>query len=107
MRNPEIGKLYGADNARGLAAVRPARLRQDTFLARALAGELGARFYAVSLADVLDMWIGSSERNVKELFDVARRNAPSVLFLDEIDALGQKRPQLRNSPAMRGTVTSC
>src|SRR5581483_7199199 len=74
-----------------------------TFIARALAGEMGAHFLAVSLADVLDMWIGQSERNVRELFNIARRSAPCVIFLDEVDALGQKRSQLRNSAA-RGTV---
>ena len=57
----------------------------------------------MSLADILDMWIGNSERNIAALFDVARRNAPCVLFLDEIDALGQKRSNLTSS-AMRGTV---
>ena len=49
------------------------------------------------------MWIGQSERNLHELFEVARRHAPSVLFLDEVDAIGQKRSHLRNS-AMRSTV---
>ena len=64
---------------------------------------MGARFLSVALADVLDMYIGQSERNLRELFDTARRNAPCVLFLDEIDALGQKRSHLRHS-AGRGVV---
>jgi SpoVK/Ycf46/Vps4 family AAA+-type ATPase len=64
---------------------------------------MGARFLAVSLADVLDMYVGQSERNVHELFDVARRNAPCVIFLDEVDALGQKRSQQRFS-GRRGSV---
>jgi len=50
------------------------------------------------------MWIGASERNVHELFETARRNTPCVLFLDELDALGQKRSHLRSNSAMRGTV---
>ena len=74
-----------------------------TFLARALAGEINARFISVSLADILDMYIGQSERNIHSLFEVARANAPCVVFLDEVDAIGQKRSQMRNSAA-RGSV---
>jgi SpoVK/Ycf46/Vps4 family AAA+-type ATPase len=70
-----------------------------------VAGELGASFYEVGLADVLDMWIGSSERNLRAVFEVARRNSPCVLFFDEVDALGMKRTQLRQGgSAMRGVV---
>jgi SpoVK/Ycf46/Vps4 family AAA+-type ATPase len=68
-----------------------------TFVAKAVAGELGAAFLHVSLADVLDMYIGQSERNVQQLFRTAREAAPCVLFLDELDAIGQKRSQMRYS----------
>jgi SpoVK/Ycf46/Vps4 family AAA+-type ATPase len=68
-----------------------------------VAGELGARFITVSFADLIDMFVGRSERNIHELFEVARRNAPCVVFLDEVDAIGQKRSQLRNTP-MRSAV---
>jgi SpoVK/Ycf46/Vps4 family AAA+-type ATPase len=74
-----------------------------TFIARALAGELGAGFMTVSLADVLDMYVGNSEKNVQELFETARANAPCVLFLDEVDAIGQKRSRM-TSTTMRSTV---
>lgn len=103
MQNPELRSLYGRSLQGGLLLYGPPGCGK-TFLARAVAGELGAKFYAVSLADVLDMWIGASERNLREVFETARANAPCVLFLDEIDALGQKRSNLRSSPAMRGTV---
>jgi SpoVK/Ycf46/Vps4 family AAA+-type ATPase len=102
MRNPELAKAYGKNLSGGLLLYGPPGCGK-TFLARAVAGELGARFYPVSLADVLDMYIGQSEKNLHEIFQAARRNAPCVLFLDEIDALGQRRTQLRGS-AMRGSV---
>jgi AAA+ superfamily predicted ATPase len=102
MRNPELRRLYGKSLRGGLLMYGPPGCGK-TFLARAVAGEMGAAFLAVSLADVLDMWIGQSERNLHQLFEHARRSAPCVLFLDEVDAIGQKRSHLRNS-AMRGTV---
>jgi SpoVK/Ycf46/Vps4 family AAA+-type ATPase len=102
MRNPELMKLYGKSLKGGLLLYGPPGCGK-TFIARALAGEMAARFLPIALSDVLDMYIGESERNVHEIFETARRSAPCVLFLDEVDALGQKRSQLRAS-AMRGTV---
>ncbi|MGQ0701382.1 MAG: AAA family ATPase [Panacagrimonas sp.] len=62
-----------------------------TLLARATAGECGARFYNVAISDVLDMYIGESERKLHALFEDARRSAPAVVFFDEVEALGGKR----------------
>jgi AAA+ superfamily predicted ATPase len=102
MRNPELQRLYGKSLGGGLLLYGPPGCGK-TFIARALAGEIGAQFIAVSLADVLDMYIGQSERNVHELFELARRHSPCVIFLDEVDAVGHKRSQMRNSAA-RGAV---
>jgi SpoVK/Ycf46/Vps4 family AAA+-type ATPase len=102
MRNPELRLAYRKSLRGGLLLYGPPGCGK-TFLARAVAGELGAAFRAVSLADVLDMWVGNSEKNVQQLFRTARSHAPCVLFLDEIDALGHKRSQLSNT-GMRGTV---
>ncbi|BEP14361.1 ATP-binding protein [Acidothermaceae bacterium B102] len=102
MRNPELRTLYGKSLRGGLLLYGPPGCGK-TFLARAVAGEMGARFVAVTLADVLDMYVGSSERNLHALFETVRANAPCVLFLDEVDAIGQKRSQLRNS-ALRQVV---
>lgn len=103
MRNPGLARQYGRTGRGGLLLYGPPGCGK-TFLARAVAGELGARFIEVGIAEVMDMWVGRSERNLAELFDAARRNAPCVLFLDEVDALGQKRTHLSNSSSMRNTV---
>ncbi|MDT0200325.1 AAA family ATPase [Nocardioides sp. AE5] len=102
LQNEELRKLYGKSLRGGLLLYGPPGCGK-TFLAKAVAGELGAAFLHVSLADVLDMYIGNSERNIKELFATARTSAPCVLFFDELDAIGQRRSQVRNS-GMRGTV---
>ncbi|MEN2420330.1 tetratricopeptide repeat protein [Streptomyces rimosus] len=102
MRNPELRKLYGKSLRGGLLLYGPPGCGK-TFIARAVAGELGAGFLSVSVNDVLDMWIGNSERNMHEIFATARRQAPCVVFLDELDALGGKRSRTQHS-GMRNTV---
>jgi AAA+ superfamily predicted ATPase len=98
LKNPEMMKMFGKTLRGGLLLYGPPGCGK-TYIARATAGELGAKFIAVGLADVLEMWIGQSERNLREIFQAARRNAPCVLFFDEIDALGQKRSLQRHSAA--------
>ncbi|MEV1145327.1 ATP-binding protein [Micromonospora sp. NPDC049799] len=96
LRNPELRRMYGKSLRGGLMLYGPPGCGK-TFLARAVAGEMGAKFISLSIVDVLDMWMGNSERNLHELFEAARRNAPCVLFLDEVDALGHKRSQVGSS----------
>jgi SpoVK/Ycf46/Vps4 family AAA+-type ATPase len=72
-----------------------------TLLARATAGEVDAAFYSVAIADVLDMYIGESERKLHAIFEKARQDAPSVLFFDEIEALGGKRQYTREATSSK------
>ena len=68
-----------------------------THLARATAGEVRASFLSVGISDVLDMWVGKSEKNLHQIFQTARRGKPCVLFFDEVDALGASRSDMRHS----------
>ncbi|MFI8966000.1 AAA family ATPase [Streptomyces sp. NPDC053493] len=96
LRNPELRRLYGKSLRGGLLLYGPPGCGK-TFIARAVAGELGAGFLSISLSDILDMYIGTSEKNVHDIFEAARRQAPCVVFLDELDALGAKRSRMHHS----------
>jgi transitional endoplasmic reticulum ATPase len=67
----------------------------------ATAGEIKAGFLVVGINDILDMWIGQSERNLHEIFEQVRRARPCVLFIDEVDALGANRSDMRHSGRRR------
>lgn len=68
-----------------------------TLLSKATAGEINANFIALGLHQILDMWMGNSEKNMHEVFELARKNAPCVLFFDEVDAFAADRRDLRQS----------
>jgi SpoVK/Ycf46/Vps4 family AAA+-type ATPase len=72
-----------------------------TMLARATAGECKASFFNVAISDVLDMYIGESERKLHALFEQARAKAPAVLFFDEVEALGGKRSNTREATSSK------
>jgi SpoVK/Ycf46/Vps4 family AAA+-type ATPase len=96
LTHAELFKAYGKPIGGGILMYGPPGCGK-THLARATAGEISAGFLSVGLNDVLDMWIGSSERNLHALFEQARRTTPCVLFFDEVDALGASRADLRQS----------
>lgn len=96
LRNPQLYKSFGREIRGGMVLFGPPGCGK-TFIARALAGEIGAKFFDIGLSDVLDMWFGESERKLHTLFENARRDQPSVIFFDEVDALGQRRATLKGS----------
>ncbi|WP_353706817.1 ATP-binding protein [Cellulosimicrobium sp. ES-005] len=103
MRHQAIAKAFGKSLRGGLLLYGPPGTGK-TYMARAVAGELGARFLTVTLADILDKFMGESEQNLHALFQRARQLAPAVLFLDEVDAIGGKRAQYSGSSGMRTVV---
>ncbi|MFC5824919.1 ATP-binding protein [Nonomuraea insulae] len=96
LQQPELFAAYGKRAGGGVLLYGPPGAGK-THLARAAAGELGASFVNVGLADILDMYVGSSERNLHATFDMARRNRPCVLFFDEVDALAARRSDMRQA----------
>lgn len=96
MRNAAIAKAFGKSLRGGLLLYGPPGCGK-TFVARAVAGELQANFMAVTMTDILDSHIGETEKNIKAIFEKARSNSPTVLFLDEVDALGLRRGSLTGS----------
>ncbi|MFN0132520.1 MAG: AAA family ATPase [Phycisphaerales bacterium] len=96
LAHPDLYKAYGKTVGGGILMYGPPGCGK-THLARATAGEVKARFIAVGISDILNMWIGESERNLHEIFEQARADTPCVLFFDEVDALGASRADLRQS----------
>lgn len=96
IRNPAMAKAYGKRMRGGLLLYGPPGCGK-TYIARALAGELRANFMSIGLNDVLNMWLGESQQQLHQLFETARQRAPTVMFMDELDALGRKRSELRYS----------
>ena len=102
LKNPELYKAFGKKIGGGILMYGPPGCGK-TFLAKATAGEIDAKFISIGLHDILDMWMGNSEKNLHEVFKVARQNTPCVLFIDEVDALGASRSDMRQS-AMRQII---
>jgi SpoVK/Ycf46/Vps4 family AAA+-type ATPase len=96
LKHPELYKAYGKPIGGGILMYGPPGCGK-TYLARATAGEIAASFLSVGINDVLDMWIGNSEKNLHELFERGRRGRPCVLFFDEVDALAASRADMRSS----------
>lgn len=96
LQHADLYKAYGKSIGGGLLLYGPPGCGK-TFLARATAGEVQAAFLAVGLHDILNMWFGNTEKNLHKVFDQARRNRPSVLFFDEVDAIAASRADFKQS----------
>ncbi|PIQ54434.1 MAG: cell division protein [Comamonadaceae bacterium CG12_big_fil_rev_8_21_14_0_65_59_15] len=95
-QKPELFAKYGKKAGGGLLLYGPPGCGKTHF-AKAVAGECGAAFFNVGIHDILNLYVGNSERNMHRLFETARSNKPAILFIDEIDALGRKRELMRHS----------
>lgn len=96
LRHADLYKAYGKKIGGGILLYGPPGCGK-THLARATAGEVNANFISVGISDILDMWIGNSEKNLHAIFEKARSLTPCVLFFDEVDALGASRNDMRHS----------
>ncbi|MBX3014517.1 MAG: AAA family ATPase [Caldilineaceae bacterium] len=94
--HPDLYRAYGKRAGGGILMYGPPGCGK-THLARATAGEVRAQFISVGIHDILDMYFGNSEQKLHQLFAMARRNQPCVLFFDEVDALGASRRDMRTS----------
>ena len=90
LRNPEKFRDLGATIPRGVLMVGSPGTGK-TLLARAIAGESNASFYSISGSDFVEMFVGVGASRVRDMFEQAKRTAPSLIFIDEIDAVGRQR----------------
>ncbi len=95
-KNPELFKKFKKSAGGGILLYGAPGCGKSYF-ARGIAGECGASFYNIGIDEILDMYVGESEKNIKVLFDTVREDRPAVIFIDEIDALGRKRELLKHS----------
>jgi SpoVK/Ycf46/Vps4 family AAA+-type ATPase len=92
-QQPDLFLAYGKKVGGGILLYGPPGCGK-TYLAKATAGECNAHFLSVGIEDVLDMWVGESERKLHALFEQARHAVPTVLFFDEVEALGGNRARM-------------
>ena len=88
--HPELARQYGIGSGGGVLLYGPPGTGK-TMIAKAIAHEIDATFFVVSPAQLLSKWVGEAEQNVRKLFDAAKAEPTSVIFLDEIEALVPKR----------------
>ncbi|MEK7202091.1 MAG: ATP-dependent zinc metalloprotease FtsH [Patescibacteria group bacterium] len=90
LKNPAKFKALGAEIPRGVLLVGPAGVGK-TLLAKAVAGEAGVPFYSISASEFVEMFVGVGASRVRDLFTKAKKTAPTVIFIDELDAVGRQR----------------
>jgi transitional endoplasmic reticulum ATPase len=93
IEDPEAAVKFGVEPPTGLLLAGPPGTGK-TSVAKVLAAQANCSFYPISGADVISKWVGESERNIRQLFERARANRPSIVFIDEIDAIAGSRGQV-------------
>jgi len=93
MRHPELFQRLGIEPPKGILLYGPPG-NGKTLLARALANEIGAYFITINGPEIMSKFYGESEQRLREIFQEAEKNAPSIIFIDEIDAIAPKREEV-------------
>jgi transitional endoplasmic reticulum ATPase len=93
MRHPELFKHLGIEPPKGVLLYGPPGCGK-TLLAKALANEIGAYFIAINGPEIMSKFYGESEARLREIFEEAEKNAPSIIFIDELDAIAPKREEV-------------
>ena len=94
IEDPETARRFGVEPPTGLLLAGPPGTGKTT-VAKVLAAQARSSFYPISGADVMSKWVGESEGNIRRLFERARENRPSIIFIDEIDAIAAKRGEFQ------------
>ena len=97
-KNPQVFEKFKRKPGGGILLYGPPGCGK-THIARATAGECGAVFMTVAITDILSKWLGESEQHLHAVFEMARRRAPAVIFIDEVDAIGVSRAEAASSLA--------
>ncbi len=92
LKNPQSAKSYGIALPKGILFNGPPGTGKTT-IARAVATRAGLNFYVLRANEIVSKWVGESEKNLTQLFETARKHAPAIIFIDEIDSLGKKRSE--------------
>ncbi|MFA6493411.1 MAG: ATP-dependent zinc metalloprotease FtsH [Patescibacteria group bacterium] len=90
LKNPGRFRVLGAEIPKGVLLVGPPGTGK-TLMAKAVAGEAGVPFFSISASEFIEMFVGVGAARVRDLFQKAKRNAPAILFIDELDAIGRQR----------------
>lgn len=93
LRHPQIFERLGVEAPKGVLLYGPPGTGK-TLLAKAVANESGANFISISGPEVMSKWYGQSEENLRKIFEDAEKNAPSIIFIDEIDSIAPKREEV-------------
>jgi len=93
LKHPELFKRLGIEPPKGVLLYGPPGCGK-TLLAKAVANETDAHFYAINGPEIMSKFYGESEQRLREIFEEAKKNAPSIIFIDEIDAIAPKREEV-------------
>ena len=101
--NPELARKYGKMGGGGILMYGPPGCGK-TFIVKGAAGEAKCAFINAKISDIMDMYVGNTEKNLHAIFEGGRKNAPCIVFFDEVEAMGGRRDQMGQQPYQKMAV---